>query len=88
MEWIFCVENMDDAEREAFVAGWEAAGGYMADADSRAPWCAPWEYEDWVMLTLPDDCPEDCVWYEAGRAYWFQMREEIDEEIRRSVINL
>ena len=34
--------TLTSEQRDAFIRGWQNAGGYMDDADSPSPWCAPW----------------------------------------------
>jgi hypothetical protein len=69
-------EKYTEAQREAFIAGWEAAGGYMGDVvpDSPAPWCAPWTHSN---TEIP--VPEGTRPRKAGRLWWEACQEEVEE---------
>ena len=62
---------LTDAQRDAFVAGWTAAGGYTDDAqgDNPSPWCAPWTHGI-STITVSGATPEDwgASWWQACRA--------------------
>lgn len=61
-----------EEEREAFIEGWEEAGGYMGDADSPAPWCCPWDGVELIEVTGVDIKG----W---GRQYWIACKPEIEQ---------
>lgn len=58
-----------------FIAGWEAAGGYMDDCtgDNPSPWCCPW-YHGNPVIEVTGKTPE--AW---GAAWWQQCRQEIED---------
>ena len=62
--------DLTEERQAAFIAGWEAAGGYTDDLESPAPWCCPWSYTDSILVT--GDTPEE--W---GGAWWRQCGEEV-----------
>lgn len=68
-------------EQELFIDGWSAAGGYLGDSESPAPWCAPWASDQIIEVTGTD--VKD--W---GRQYWKQCKDEVErllaEEAERS----
>lgn len=63
-----------EEDQDAFIEGWEEAGGYMGDADSPAPWCCPWYGESLIEVTGTD--VKD--W---GRQYWLQCKPEVEAAI-------
>lgn len=65
------IMNLTADEREDFIEGWEAAGGYMDDLESPNPWCCPWEYDR--ALSIDAVSP-----YEMGARYWEQVRDEVE----------
>ena len=64
--------TLTNAQRDAFVAGWTASGGYTDDTDGPAPWCAPWTYSN--AITVSGATPED--W---GASWWQACRAEIEQ---------
>lgn len=60
-------------EQNAFIEGWEEAGGYMDDADGEnpCPWCCPWDSAEIIEVTGSD--VKD--W---GRQYWIQCKPEVE----------
>lgn len=64
--------HFTDVQREAFIRGWEAAGGYMHDLDSSAPWCCPWTHGS-TKINATGNTPEE--W---GASWWAQCREEVE----------
>ena len=58
-------------QRERFVSGWEAAGGYTEDMDSPCPWCCPWYHGD-TVADVTGVTPEE--W---GASWWSRCRDEI-----------
>ncbi|MDO5532304.1 hypothetical protein [Sutterella sp.] len=72
--------DLTDEQREAFVEGWECAGGSMNDVESDTPWCMPWEYASEIEVTGDD--PE--AW---GEQYWAQCRAEVLELTRGDLEN-
>lgn len=65
------INSLSEQDKEAFIAGWKSAGGYMDDADSPSPWCAPWTSCDAIDV-------EGETLEEMGADYWEQCREEIN----------
>lgn len=65
------VNTLTSEQRDAFIRGWQNAGGYMDDADSPCPWCAPWTSCDSIDV-------EGETLEEMGADYWEQCREEIN----------
>lgn len=63
--------TLSNQDKEAFIAGWESAGGYMDDADSPSPWCAPWTSCDAIDV-------EGETLEEMGADYWRQCKPEIE----------
>lgn len=61
-----------EEEQDAFIEGWEEAGGYMGDADSPAPWCCPWDGVELIEVTGVDIKG----W---GRQYWIACKPEIEQ---------
>lgn len=72
-----------DAEREAFVQGWEHAGGYTDDYaggyDARvdAPWAMPW-----IFMTRLIHAPACMSMEELGAWWWSQCRDEVADMLR------
>lgn len=58
-------------QRDAFIRGWQNVGGYMDDADSPCPWCAPWTSCDSIDV-------EGETLEEMGAAWWRQNKAEIE----------
>lgn len=63
--------TLTSEQRDAFIRGWQNAGGYMDGADSPSPWCAPWTSCDAIDV-------EGETLEEMGADYWEQCREEIN----------
>lgn len=63
--------TLSEQDKEAFIAGWESAGGYVGDMDSPNPWCCPWLYA--TAIDVEGETLE-----EMGADYWEQCREEIN----------
>lgn len=61
-------------QRDAFIRGWQNAGGYMDDADSPSPWCAPWTSCDSIEV-------EGETLEEMGADYWRQCKPEIEAQL-------
>lgn len=66
--------TLSEQDKEAFIAGWESAGGYMDDADSPSPWCAPWTSCDAIDV-------EGETLEEMGADYWRQCKPEIEAQL-------
>lgn len=66
--------TLSNQDKEAFIAGWESAGGYMDDADSPSPWCAPWTSCDAIDV-------EGETLEEMGADYWRQCKPEIEAQL-------
>lgn len=58
-------------QRDAFIRGSQNAGGYMDDADSPCPWCAPWTSCDSIDV-------EGETLEEMGADWWRQNKAEIE----------
>lgn len=63
--------SLSEQDKEAFIAGWKSAGGYMDDADSPCPWCAPWTSCDSIDV-------EGETLEEMGADWWRQNKAEIE----------
>lgn len=59
-------------EQGLFIEGWKDAGGYMADAESPAPWCCPWCAGNGEIKVTGTDIKD---W---GRQYWEACKEEVE----------
>ena len=68
---------MSDEDRDAFVEGWEDAGGYMDDLDSPSPWCCPWYWQ--AFITVSGDTP-----YEWGKDWWKQNKRDIEQALKEA----
>ena len=66
--------TLTSEQRDAFIRGWQNAGGYMDDADSPAPWCAPWTSCDAIDV-------EGETLEEMGADYWRQCKPEIEAQL-------
>lgn len=66
--------TLTSEQRDAFIRGWQNAGGYMDDADSPAPWCAPWTSCDSIDV-------EGETLEEMGADYWRQCKPEIEAQL-------
>ena len=65
------VFDFTDEQKEAFIEGWENAGGYVGDTDSPYPWCCPWELNDEIEV-------EGETLEEMGADWWRQNKAEIE----------
>lgn len=65
------LNTLTSEQRDAFIRGWQNAGGYMDDADSPAPWCAPWTSCDSIDV-------EGETLEEMGADWWRQNKAEIE----------
>lgn len=72
------VEKFTDEEKDRFVNGWQEAGGYMDDADSRCPWFAPWEHSSNGTIFVEGSTPEE--W---GASWWNECKDEIEELLKQ-----
>lgn len=63
--------TLSDQDKEAFIAGWESAGGYVGDMDSPCPWCAPWT--SCYSIDVEGETLE-----EMGADWWRQNKAEIE----------
>lgn len=66
--------SLSEQDKEAFIAGWESAGGYVGDMDSPSPWCAPWTSCDAIDV-------EGETLEEMGADYWRQCKPEIEAQL-------
>ena len=71
---ILQLNTLTSEQRDAFIRGWQNAGGYMDDADSPAPWCAPWTSCDSIDV-------EGETLEEMGADYWRQCKPEIEAQL-------
>lgn len=65
------LNTLTSEQRDAFIRGWQNAGGYMDDADSPCPWCAPWTSCDSIDV-------EGETLEEMGADWWRQNKAEIE----------
>ena len=69
--------TLTEEQQQAFIEGWEAAGGYTDDLDdSPAPWCCPW-YHGNTKIEVEGDDP--CSW---GAQWWAQCKDEIEQLLK------
>lgn len=66
--------TLTEEQRDAFIRGWQNAGGYMDDADSPCPWCAPWTSCDSIDV-------EGETLEEMGADWWRQNKAEIEAQL-------
>lgn len=66
--------TLTSEQRDAFIRGWQNAGGYMDDADSPSPWCAPWTSCDSIDV-------EGETLEEMGADFWRQCKPEIEAQL-------
>lgn len=74
-----------DEKRAAFVEGWKEAGGYMGDAATDSPWCAPWTWAGSITVDLDAWCAEGGAdaYRALGAAYWKKVGGEVIYEIEK-----
>lgn len=63
---------LTDEQQEAFIRGWESAGGPTDDIESPAPWCCPWTWASEITIT-DNGSPEE--W---GALWWEECRDEVE----------
>lgn len=68
------LNTLTSEQRDAFIRGWQNAGGYMDDADSPCPWCAPWTSCDSIDV-------EGETLEEMGADWWRQCKPEIEAQL-------
>ena len=68
------LKSLTSEQRDTFIRGWQNAGGYMDDADSPSPWCAPWTSCDAIDV-------EGETLEEMGADYWRQCKPEIEAQL-------
>lgn len=68
------LNTLTSEQRDAFIRGWQNAGGYMDDADSPCPWCAPWTSCDSIDV-------EGETLEEMGADWWRQNKAEIEAQL-------
>ena len=68
------VLSFTDAQKKAFIEGWENAGGFVDDPDNPCPWCCPWEWTDEIEV-------EGENFEEMGADWWHRNRDEIESLI-------
>lgn len=69
---------LTEEQQTLFIEGWDAAGGYTADAEagSPSPWCCPWDCGSAPDLETESDDPRD--W---GAQYWEMVKDEVFAEV-------
>lgn len=72
--------DMTKEQRDEFVNGWIQAGGYMGDANSPVPWCAPWYYQ--LEIKVEGETPEE--W---GADWWRQTKAEFEQILKEEQAN-
>lgn len=73
---IIDTKELTEEQQQAFIEGWEAAGGYMDDLETSCPWCCPW-YHGLTKLEVSGDNPR--AW---GAQWWSQCKDEIEELLK------
>lgn len=68
--------TLTSEQRDAFIRGWQNAGGYMGDAESPAPWCAPWFSFESIEV-------EGETFEEMGADWWRQCKAEIEQNLEK-----
>lgn len=63
--------TLTEEQKDAFVEGWENAGGFMGDLETPHPWCCPWDWNDEIEV-------EGETLEEMGADYWRQCKDEIE----------
>lgn len=66
--------TLTSEQRDAFIRSWQNAGGYMDDADSPSPWCAPWTSCDAIDV-------EGETLEEMSADFWRQCKPEIEAQL-------
>lgn len=74
-------EDLSPKQRDEFVSGYEQAGGYMGDAESPAPWCAPWTHGTSEIVVAGPTAKD---W---GACWWRSNREEIESLLEEEAEN-
>ena len=74
-------ETLSEEQREDFISGYEQAGGYMGDAESPAPWCAPWTHGTSEIVVAGPTAKD---W---GACWWRSNREEIESLLEEEAEN-
>lgn len=72
------ISALTDEEQDAFIAGYERAGGYMDDVESPYPCCCPWLFLKEIRVV--GESPEE--W---GAEWWEDIREDVEERLREAV---
>lgn len=63
--------TLTEEQKDAFVEGWENAGGFMGDLETPHPWCCPWDWNDEIEV-------EGETLEEMGADWWRQNKAEIE----------
>lgn len=63
--------TLTEEQKDAFVEGWENAGGFMGDIETTNPWCFPWDWTDEIEV-------EGETLEEMGADWWRQNKAEIE----------
>ena len=64
---------LTEEQKDAFIEGWENAGGLTDDLETPNPWCAPWFWNDEIEIEVEGETPEE--W---GADWWRQNKAEIE----------
>ena len=75
------VFDFTEEQRDAFVEGWESAGGFMGDLETPNPWCCPWDWSD--EIEVEGEAPEEwgADWWRQNRAE-IEARAEVEKELK------
>ncbi|HIT95584.1 MAG TPA: hypothetical protein IAC45_00700 [Candidatus Aphodousia faecavium] len=70
--------TLTEEQRQAFIEGWTAAGGYTDDLNGyiSSPWCCPW-YHGNTKIEVTGDDPR--AW---GAQWWSQCKDEIEQLLK------
>lgn len=69
-------QKLKEADRVQFIAGWEEAGGTMAEIKPNVPWCAPWFYVPFIIVNGTNA-------KEWGRDWWTKCHEEVSNHAEK-----
>lgn len=47
--------TLTEEQKDAFVEGWENAGGFMGDLETPNPWCCPWDWTDEIEALIAEE---------------------------------
>ena len=78
------LKTLTQEQKDAFIAGWEAAGGYTGDYDAPYTWAAPWDWLESIDVTGDTLEAMGADWWRRNRAEIEALLAE-EEEARAEV---